>query len=115
VLNILINSSLDGRHGCYLAYDQPSNVLYLVNDEGTALMPGAPLTGIFGSMSNSQCTVKWSNYPPLAAVHRDGNTLQLTFTIELAARADNQIVYVAARDRDGLNNTGWQAIGTVAR
>src|SRR4030088_2878227 len=36
VVNVLINNFLDGRQACYLAYSQPSNVLYLVNDAGTA-------------------------------------------------------------------------------
>src|SRR6266478_871062 len=37
VLNVLINNALDGRQACYLAYSQPQNVLYLVNDAGTAI------------------------------------------------------------------------------
>jgi len=32
VENVLVNSALDGRHGCYFAYARPINVLYLVTD-----------------------------------------------------------------------------------
>ena len=33
VVNLLVNSALDGRNACYLAYDVPSNRIYLVQDE----------------------------------------------------------------------------------
>src|SRR5262245_56290811 len=45
VVNVLINRFLDGRNGCYLAYSRPNNVLYLVNDSGTALLSGRVLNG----------------------------------------------------------------------
>ena len=34
VVNALINSYLDGNAACYIAFSQPLNVLYLVNDGG---------------------------------------------------------------------------------
>src|SRR5262249_9483845 len=55
VVNVLINRALDGRNACYLAYDRPSSMLYLVSDIGGGLN-GIPLNGS-GSLSNSQCTV----------------------------------------------------------
>ncbi|SPF52305.1 hypothetical protein SBA4_50008 [Candidatus Sulfopaludibacter sp. SbA4] len=45
VVNVLINNFLDGRQSCYLAYSRPLNTLYLVNDTGTALLPGLELNG----------------------------------------------------------------------
>ena len=45
VVNILINNFLDGRSACYLAYSRPSNVLYLVDDTGSKLLPGVVLSG----------------------------------------------------------------------
>jgi len=45
VVNILINNFLDGRAACYLAYSEPLNVLYLVNDSGTGLSAGLALNG----------------------------------------------------------------------
>jgi hypothetical protein len=107
VLNILINNFLDGRRACYLAYSQPQNLLYLVNDLGDGLLPGAFLTGA-GSLSNSQCSVSWLNSP----VAISGNTLGLTLTIAFQpAFAGNKVMYMAARDI-AENNSGWQALGT---
>ena len=36
VINVLINGALNGVHACYLAFSQPSDALYLVNDAGSA-------------------------------------------------------------------------------
>ena len=56
VVNVLVNSALDGRQACYLAYSRPLNQLYLVNDAGSGLLPGLAL-GSAGSISNSQCAI----------------------------------------------------------
>src|SRR5215468_1322656 len=56
VVNILINSALDGKAACYLAYSRPDGILYLVNDRGDGLLQGVTLMG-GGTVSNSQCTV----------------------------------------------------------
>ena len=57
VVNILVNSALDGRNACYLAYDVPSNRIYLVQDDGNlypvGYAPGTPS----GVLSNSQCLI----------------------------------------------------------
>jgi len=107
VENILVNGSLDGQQGCYLAYARPLNELYLVNDNGDGLLPGQSLSGT-GSLSNSQCTVTWG----AGAVNGSGNSLTLslnmTFSVGFFGR---QIFYLAARDVNDLNNTGWQAAG----
>ncbi|SPF51805.1 conserved exported hypothetical protein [Candidatus Sulfopaludibacter sp. SbA4] len=107
VVNILINTALDGRSACYLAYSQPANVLYLVADDGGTLLPGAVLTTA-GSTHNSQCTVSWTASPVTAG----GNTLALVLTVNFTtAFAGNKVVYMAARD-SAANNSGWQALGT---
>jgi len=108
VVNILINNFIDGRQACYLAYSRPLGVLYLVNDPGTALLPGQPLTAS-GSVGNSQCTVSWGASP--VAVNGNNLTLSLTFLFN-AAFGGNRVVYLAARDVNEANNTGWQASGT---
>ena len=97
VVNILINNFLDGRQACYLAYSRPLNVLYLVNDAGTALLPG---------LSNSQCTVSGSS------VTQNGNTLILTLTIGFSpAFSGNRVIYSAARDYLDANSSCWQPVG----
>jgi len=108
VENILINSALDGRHACYLAFSRPGNVLYLEDDNGDGLLPGQSLAAS-GSVSNSQCTVSWASNP----VSPGGNNLSLTLNIAFtAAFAGNRIVYMAARDVNEANNTDWHAMGT---
>jgi hypothetical protein len=108
VQNILINTALDGRHACYLAYARQINTLYLVNDNGDGLLPGQSL-GATGSLSNSQCTVSWGN----SAVSGSGNNLNLSLAIGISGGfGPNLIFYLAARDVNEGNNTGWQAMGT---
>ena len=106
VVNVLVNNVLDGRHACYLAYNQPTNVLYLVGDDGSTLSPGSVLSTT-GSASNSQCTVNWGGTP----VSGSGANLTLTLTISFtSAFAGNKVVYLAARDQ-GSGNSGWQPLG----
>jgi hypothetical protein len=112
VANVLINSSLDGRHACYLALvpvSASSVSVLLVDDAGNA---GGPYSGLVtgsGTVSNSQCSVAGAGFSVIAA----GNNLTLTppFTFKQAF-AGNQIVYAAVRDKNG-RNSGWQAVGTV--
>lgn len=100
VLNVLINSALDGRQACYLAYSQPANVLYLVTDDGVGLV-GLPLNGA-GSVANSQCTI--SGLGSSAVGH--GANLALTLSISFkSAFAGDRIIYAAGRDVVG-NNSG---------
>jgi len=107
VVNILINNFLDGRFACYLAYSQPQNVLYLVNDTGTALLNGLVLNGSPGSVSNSQCTINSMGSAATGA----GNGLTLTLNVTFGAGfAGNKVVYLAARDVVE-NNSGWVPSG----
>jgi len=107
VMNILVNNSLDGQQACYLAYARSINVLYLVNDTGDALLPGQSLGGA-GSLSNTQCTVAWG----VGAVNGSGNSLALALNMTFSVGfGGGRIFYLAARDGNGLNNTGWQAMG----
>jgi len=106
ILDILINNFLDGRQACYLAYSQPSNVLYVVNDSGSGLSPGLNLTGS-GTAGNSQCTVSAAG----SSAAGSGTTLILTLNIAFTpAFAGNRVVYAAARDAADANNSGWQSM-----
>jgi len=108
VVNILVNDFLDGRHACYLAYARSYNVLYLMNDNGDALLAGQPLSS-GGTTSNSQCTVSWSNTPASG----NGNSLTLALSIGFnSGFVGNRVFYLAARDVNEANNTGWQAMGS---
>jgi hypothetical protein len=108
VVNILINNFLDGRQSCYLAYSRPFNVLYLVNDAGSALLPGLGLNAT-GNVTNSQCTVQSAG----SSATGSGNTLTLVLNMSFGAGfAGNKVVYMAARDATDANNSGWQAMGS---
>jgi len=107
VVNVLINSSLDGRHACYLAYSIPYSTLYLVDDAGDAGGPyaGSVALGSTSVIQNSQCAVA------LTSAAGSGTTLTLTLNITFSASfGGNKIAYVAARDQVG-SNSNWQALG----
>ena len=110
VVNILVNSSLDGRRACYLAYSQPLNSLFLVDDSGDGAGPfagSAVLSAGPGSISNSQCTVSWV----AGSVAGDGNTLALNLEISLTASfSGNRIIYLASRDVSD-KSSGWRSLG----
>ncbi|SPF33863.1 hypothetical protein SBA4_1360003 [Candidatus Sulfopaludibacter sp. SbA4] len=109
VVNVLINNALNGNQACYLAYVRSSNVLYLVNDAGTALSAGLALNGR-GSVSNSQCTVTGAG----SSASGSGNSLTLTLNLIFPAGfAGNQVMYLAARSNGDVLNSGWQAVGSV--
>ena len=106
VVNVLINSALDGRNACYLAYDSVGNVLVLLRDNGTdADVLALPSNA---TLSNSQCSIAGSSITAVKA----GNTLSLTLTFNFTAAFNaTRILYAAARDAVSANS-GWQAVGT---
>ncbi|SPF56820.1 exported hypothetical protein [Candidatus Sulfopaludibacter sp. SbA4] len=112
VVNLLVNTFIDGRQACYLAYVASTNSLALVDDAGDAGGPFAGsmvLNGGAATIQNSQCSVRGTG---ISAV-KNGNTLALTVNITFKSGfAGNRIVWVAGRDAAGGNNTDWQALGT---
>ena len=106
VFNILINEFLDGRQACYLAFVNPINVLYVVNNAGDGLSPGLTLGGA-GTAANGQCGINGSG----SAVTRVGNDLTLTLAFTFSPGfAGDKVVYLAARD-SAEANSGWRAFG----
>jgi hypothetical protein len=112
IVNVLVNSSLDGRQSCYLAYVASTKTLILVNDQGDAggnFAGSITLNGSGTTIQNSQCKV--SGFGSSAAV--SGNVLQLTLNVTFFSNfGGNRIVYVAARDAANGNNTDWQPVAT---
>jgi len=108
VVNVLINTALDGRQACYIAYSVANNVLYLVPDNGTGLLTGLVLNGS-GATSNNQCTVSGAG----SSATGTGTILTLTLNISFnASFVGNKVIYAAARDV--LNNSGWVVAGAHA-
>ena len=106
VLNILINGFLDGRQACYLAFVNPANLLYVVNNAGDGLSPGLTLGGA-GTAANGQCGING----PGSAVTRVGNDLTLTLAFTFSPGfAGDKVIYLAARDSTEANS-GWRAFG----
>ena len=99
VVNILINSGLDARAACYLAYVRSTNTLYLVPDSGEGLLSG--------NLSNSQCSVD-TRYTSLNG-HSTGAVLGLLLNFS-PSFAGNKTIYLAARDKAGYT-TGWLPLG----
>ena len=112
VANVLINSAIDGRHACFLAFVPTSasaGSVFLVDDAGDAAGPysGVVLPGP-GSASNAQCAIAGAG----SSVSTTGNTLTLTLAVTFTQSfAGNQIIYAAARSL--TVNSGWQAVGSV--
>jgi len=107
VVDVLINSVLDARHACYLAYSLQYSTLYLIDDAGDAGGPyaGSLPLGSSGSIQNSQCTVG------LTSAVGSGTTLTLTLNITFQPGfGGDRIFYVAAADFV-QHNTNWQALG----
>ena len=78
-VDVLVNSSFDSAHACYLAYNMPSSadprsgILYLVRDSGTTGDPNNLYIGQMtisngsssGSIQNSQCAISSASSRPL--------------------------------------------------
>jgi hypothetical protein len=113
IVNVLINSALDGGHACYIAFlpaTASSGTVVLVDDAGDA---GGPFAGTLalpgsGTIANSQCSVNASG----SSVSASRNSITLTLSVSFTASfSGNKIVYLAARDNSG-NNSGWQPLST---
>jgi hypothetical protein len=109
VVNVLINDALNPGSACYLAYVPPIDILYLVNDTGTGLLPGTTTLANARTLTNSQCTVQ-----PFGVTYgTNGESLTLFLKIGFnSSFSGTKIFFVAARDLQGQNNTGWQKAGT---
>jgi hypothetical protein len=113
VINLLINSALDGRSACYLAFvpsaSPAAGTWYLVNDAGSAAsgLAALPLPGS-ATVANSQCRISAAGATVSAAQHTLTLTLPVTFTSSFRG---NRVIYAAAQTSS--RNSGWQAIGTV--
>ena len=107
VLNVLINTYLDGRQACYLAYSRSSNALYIVADNGDASQISGKVMDGTGTVSNRQCSINLAS----SSTSANGNTLTLVLSLTFAASfAGNKVVYAAARDLS-QNNSGWNTMG----
>jgi len=109
VVNILVNDSLNPTNACCLAYVPSIDILYLVNDAGTALLAGTSAQRNPATLVNSQCTIQSVG----VGYSADGETLSLLLNTTFSSTfSGNRTFFLAARDINGSNNTGWQSSGT---
>ncbi len=111
VVNILVNDFLDGRSACYLAYTVADKRLFIVEDTasgGPLIGPGS--LGVRDFLSNSQCMVNLETSSETRTATNLDLKLDLTFSDKLAG---DRVVYMAARNANGVRNSGWQGKGTI--
>ncbi len=110
VEDILINSALDGRQACYIAYLPSSNQVLLVDDAGDAGGPfGSLALPASNAIFNNHCTINGSG----SSASMAGNTLTLTLSITFSPQfAGNRLFFLAASSQTG-QNSNWQAVGSA--
>jgi uncharacterized membrane protein len=103
-------NTVSSANSCLLYYARATNLLFLLNDAGTAyssVTPGVFTTGAALTLSNSQCSVNAS----AASVTPSGTNLTvnllMTFT---AAYAGTKSIYMFAAGSSA--NSGWQSLGS---
>ena len=115
VINILINSAIDGRQACFIAFvpaSATSGSLFLVDDAGDA---GGPFAGGInlpsnGTASNSRCTINGAG----SSVTASGNAMTLKLAISFTPLFNgNQVFFLAARNDAAHENSDWQPVGSV--
>ncbi len=105
----LINTAIDGRQACYVAYYSPGNLLYLYpdNGDGTAAT-SISLTGT-NTIQNSQCMISAAG----STVLRTGNTLSLSLNVTFKSGfAGSKGVWAAVQTIGGTQTSAWKAVGT---
>ena len=103
----LINSALSGPASCDLQIDPVHSYIWLLNDGATAWL-GPVITGVAGTVQNSQCTVNGAT----SSVVASGNTVTANVGLSFQpgfAGAKN--VYGNAISAGGINS-GWAMLGT---
>lgn len=103
---IWINSTLTSTSSgsCLLYYDRATGNLNLLNDAGTAWLPGT--LGAFGTLQNSQCAVTLGT----SRATLSGNTLTLNLAMTYKpAYAGAKHIYMYAAN--GSVSSGWQDRG----
>ena len=107
----LINSAIDGRAACYVAYYRPGNRLYLYPDNGDGTQAtDIALTGN-NTISNSQCSISAQG----SLVETNGNTLTVKLPIAFKpAFAGFKGVWLAAQTMGAVETCDWQALGAWA-
>ena len=104
----LINTAIDGRMACYVAYYRPGNQIYLYPDNGDGTQATSIVLSGTNTISNSQCTVSAQG----SSVTTNGAQLTVNLNISFkAAFAGPKGVWMAAQTMGGAQTSAWQALG----
>jgi parallel beta-helix repeat protein len=110
MVNLLISTQIVGGGPCHVVFFPAQNQVYLINDAGTALVPGSitPNTNT-GAISNSRCTVSGAGLTRSSV----GNELivNLPVSFNVGAFGGPKTAYANTFDDNGFL-THWQQIGT---
>jgi hypothetical protein len=110
VIHLLISTQIVGGAPCQVVFFPTGNDVYLIDDAGTALVPGSIKPGSnTGTLSNSRCAVSGAGMTRSTSGNNVTITIPVSFTPGTFGGPKN--VYVNAFDNDGLL-THWQQIGT---
>ena len=105
---MLINTALDGRAACYVAYHRPRNLLFLYPDNGDGSQAASiPLSGT-QALSNSQCTI----FAQGSAVSTNGPQLTLRLNVLFKAGFTGQKGVWTAVQTLGGQVSPWQVLGS---
>ncbi|HZU24736.1 MAG TPA: Ig-like domain-containing protein, partial [Bryobacteraceae bacterium] len=99
-VQLLVNTGVAAANACYLTYYPQTNLLYLRNDAGTALLSPA-LTPGSGTVSNSQCTLNAAGSS--AGVSGNNLTLNVSLTFSNSFVGAHN-VYLYASGFSGQNS-----------
>ena len=104
----LINTAIDGRVACYVAYYRPGNQIYLYPDNGDGTQAtNIVLTGT-NTISNSQCTISSQG----SSVTTNGAQLIVNLNITFNhSFAGPKGVWMAAQTLGGAQTSAWQVMG----
>lgn len=105
---MLINTAIDGRAACYVAYYRPGNQIYLYPDNGDGAQATSMILTGTNSLNNSQCTISAQG----SSVVLNGSQLVVTFTVTFKpAFTGNKGVWMAVQTIGGAQTSPWQAVG----
>ncbi len=110
---VLVNQVSDPRGACYVDYDTAENDLFLVADDGEALLPSVQpaRNGVpgGGESQNSQCAIDGAKSSVVDVGQHLYLSVHMTFKSGFEGR---KIVYAAAQTGADFD-TDWQAVGTT--
>jgi hypothetical protein len=111
MVHLLISSQIVGGAPCQIVFFPGANSVHLINDTGSALVPGSITPGSnTGTLANSRCVVSGSG---MTRANSGNNvTVRLPVSFNAATFGGAKSVYVNVFDTNGLL-THWQQIGNA--